>query len=128
MAQARTPLTKDQIEAFTAGDCWRLAGELMGLGVGEVVFLSNENSDAPLEFFPWEHVVVRLPSGLYLDATGVRTMAELEGDWAWDSEPMTTRTVTTEKDFKRATCDQIRAHRHNARSAALKLQKLALAA
>lgn len=128
MAQARTPLTKDQIEAFTAGDCWVLAREMVKLGLGEAVFLSTMTGDYKPSTFPWDHVVVRLPSGLYLDATGVKTLDELTEDWSYGSEPLNTLTVTSDGDYALAVAEQRRFYRHNARSAALKLQKMLEAA
>jgi hypothetical protein len=128
MAKALTPLTEAQIEAFTAGDCWALARELGALGVGTPVFLADNVVEKNFADLSWYHVVVQLPSGLYLDATGVVTAEELSKRWDWIAPTINFVPVAAEADFADAVSDQYRYYRHNAKLAARKLQDYVLTA
>lgn len=59
-------------ENYTEGDCYLLAKELHLLGLGELVIVAREGSEAtspPLR--SWTHMAVRTPEGYILDADGL---------------------------------------------------------
>lgn len=65
------------VEVYTAGDCWLLAWHVAAV-------LAEQGRHArimTLGWPQWEHVVVRVAPGLYLDATGLASRSDLERSW-----------------------------------------------
>lgn len=72
-----------EVEAFTSGDCWRLALTLRELYGFPVAFLGEHSADKSVWGMDWYHAFVALPDGRYLDIEGISTAEELLEKWAW---------------------------------------------
>lgn len=86
--------TEYGIEVFTAGDCWALAWYLAHNTGGRLVTVGWPD---------WRHVAVRLDHhdrNLYLDATGLRTRAELASAWGGKVVPLNMNLVETFDDYE----------------------------
>jgi hypothetical protein len=86
--------TEYGVEVFTAGDCWALAWYLARATGGRLVTLGWPH---------WWHVAVRLDRhdrNVYLDATGLRTRAELMQSWGAKVVPLNMNLVETFDDYE----------------------------
>lgn len=70
------PCTDEEVDSFTAGDCWKLAHELHIQGAGALIGIVDEKHTDY-----WIHMVVELPDGNYLDAYGLQTREQLLSRW-----------------------------------------------
>lgn len=74
------------IEAFTCGDCWRLAltmREQYGLPIAFFA-AAPIPSEKPFVFDAttmWCHVFNMLPDGRFIDVNGIATSEKIHGDW-----------------------------------------------
>lgn len=80
-------ITDHGLMIYTEGDCWALAWHVARLvepllGPGRLYTLGRKRD--------WHHVVVRVGEDLYLDATGLKSQAELEAEWHRDLRPVPT--------------------------------------
>lgn len=71
------PFDEYEMDTYTAGECYRLARALEQLGVGELTAVTT--ADKPNG---WNHMVVKLPDGRYLDIVGIHTEDVLKENWA----------------------------------------------
>lgn len=71
------PFDEYEMDTYTSGECYRLARALEQLGVGELTAVTTEDKPSG-----WNHMVVKLPAGRYLDIVGIHTEDELKENWA----------------------------------------------
>lgn len=71
-----SPLDREEVDNFTAGDCWMLAYELHNRGVGELIaVVDKDDPDA------WCHMAVELEDGTILDANGLQNRVSFLRRW-----------------------------------------------
>lgn len=75
-AEEEWPFDEHDIDVYTSGECYRLARQLEQLGAGTLVVVRPPGSDTA-----WNHMLVRLEDGRYLDIEGVHTRAEIAKYW-----------------------------------------------
>ncbi len=122
---AQPPLTLDELEAFTEGDCWALALELHRRGGFPLVMVACARREAePWELLRWCHVVVQVGE-LYLDARGLTTGPELLSHWgtvaSYYTDPLSLIPLPDQDAFEQATCEQERFYDEDAGATAARL-------
>lgn len=70
------PFDEHDIDVYTSGECYRLARQLEKLGAGTLVVVRPPGSDTA-----WNHMLVRLEDGRYLDIEGIHTRSEIAKYW-----------------------------------------------
>lgn len=75
-AEAEWPFDEHDIDVYTSGECYRLARQLEQLGAGTLVVVRPPGSNTA-----WNHMLIRLPDGLYLDIEGIHTRKEVARYW-----------------------------------------------
>lgn len=94
-------ITGEEVEAFTYGDCWRLAlavNELMGFPVAffASVVPGVKGIETVNKRTQWCHVFNVLPDGRYIDVSGVYTDCEMYSKWIvniWDERGREPRVI-----------------------------------
>lgn len=110
-----SPCTEEEVDDFTAGDCWKLAREIHLQGAGRLTGVVDEKDPSF-----WIHMVVELPDGNFLDVYGIQSREQLMERWApyfGGSKPATTRydlsqpglweELTGDQDFNLATPEEV---------------------
>ena len=67
-----SPLSEDQIDKYTNGDCYVLAKDLADKGIGDLVAVVAAD-----DYALWSHMAIRVGADSYLDAVGIMTADEL---------------------------------------------------
>ena len=98
-----SPCTDEEIDLFTAGDCWKLAHELYSHGVGKLVGIAESNNHSF-----WSHMLIELPDGTYLDAYGIQTEEQLLARWGgfFSEAVVVSYDLSDPKCWDELTCEQ----------------------
>lgn len=78
------PFDEHDIDVYTSGECYRLARQLEHLGAGTLVVIRPPGSDTA-----WNHMLVRMSDGRYLDIEGVHTEADIARYWPGEVHEVT---------------------------------------
>ena len=80
---SNSAMSEQEVEAFTFGDCWRLALAMRQRWRLPVVFFAGVNPDAVVldDVTMWCHVLNDLGDGRYVDVAGIHTLEQVHERW-----------------------------------------------
>ena len=77
-----SPISEAEVEAFTYGDCWRLAADLHRLTGWQMVAVGVDfQMDTPLDERGWAHMAVITPNDIVVDVMGATPVEQWLERW-----------------------------------------------